>query len=336
MRKIELFLLVLIALAIVGINLGIKDYVEGKIEAPLLVSAKEENSLEEENKLLAAAGDVLDAITPTPEPLNVLLIGLDKSKALADINIVVHLDTETNKLKLISLPRDLYIDFRDTSFSDIKAGNAKIKVNYAKLTEVYSNAGHNDQALQDMKAIASAITGLDIKYVAAVDTNGFVEIVDILGGVDFYVPQDMNYEDPYQDLYIHLKEGQQHLDGDHAEQLVRFRKYSGDLPPDKQRMKVQQDFLKELSKKVLQINSFGQVKDLIVKGYDILKTDIGILTILEYAEYTLSQDISELLSSGDMIIIPSVGERMGDQNLWYEKWDLEEAHLVVKQLLAEE
>jgi len=335
MKKIELFVLLLVAVAVVGMNIGIKDYMSGKTEAPHLVSAEEETVAEDENKFIAAANEVINAIIPTPEPLNVLLVGLDKSKALADINIVVHLDTETNKLKLISLPRDLFIDFSDEKFRAIKAGNPKININYCKLTEVYSNAGHKEQALQDMKAVASGITGLDIDYVAAIDTNGFVDIVDILGGVDFYVPQNMDYEDPYQDLYIHLKEGQQHLDGDEAEQLVRFRKYGGNVAPDKQRMKVQQDFLKELSKKVLGINSFGQVKDLITKGYEMLKTDIGILTILEYAEYTLSQDISELLSSGDMIIIPSSGERMGELNLWYENWDQDEAELIVNQLLKD-
>ncbi len=335
MKKTELFVLLMVAVAVVGMNIGIKDYMSGKTEALHLVRAEEETVAEDENKFIAAANGVIEAIIPTPEPLNILLIGLDKSKALADINMVVHMDTEANKLKLISLPRDLFIDFRHEKFSAIKAGNPKISINYCKLTEVYSNAGHKEQALQDMKAVASGITGLEIDYVAAVDTNGFVDIVDILGGVDFYVPQNMDYEDPFQDLYIHLKEGQQHLDGDEAEQLVRFRKYGGDVPPDKQRMKVQQDFLKELSKKVLEINSFAQVKDLITKGYAMIKTDIGILTILEYSEYTLSQDISELLSGGDMIIIPSTGERMGELNLWYENWDQDEAELIVNQLLED-
>lgn len=328
MRKMEIMALLAIAAVVVLANIGLKNFMD-----PDKSSKQQVEASEGDKSMIAVASDVLDAITPTPDSLNVLLIGLDKSKALADINIVVHLDTETNKMQLISLPRDLFIDFRSEQFKDIKAQNSKIKVSYCKLTEVYSNAGHNDQALQDMKAVAEVITGLTIDNVAAVDTNGFVEIVDILGGVDFEVPQNMYYNDPYQNLHIDLKAGMQHLDGDKAEQLVRFRKYKGSTPPDKQRMKVQQDFLKELSKKVLEIRSFGQVNQLISKGYEILKTDIGLLTILEYAEYTLNQDVKELLAAGDMIIIPSVGERMGEQNLWYEKWDAQEARTVVKELI---
>ena len=41
----------------------------------------------------------------------------------------------------------------------------------------------------------------------------FVELVDLVGGVEFYVPQDMNYDDDWQDLHIHLEEGLQVLDG---------------------------------------------------------------------------------------------------------------------------
>lgn len=334
MRRIEFVMLLFIGAMVVVINLGIMNYTKSKVSDEM-TSEMVPSTEEDKQGLIAVASDVIDALMPQPDSLNVLLIGFDKSKALADINIVAHLDTESNQVKLISLPRDLYIDFREDKFKEIKINNPKLLVEYCKLTEVYSNAGHNDQALQDMKTIAGLITGLEIDHVAAVDTNGFVELVDIVGGVDFDVPQDMDYEDPAQDLYIHLKAGMQHLDGDKAEQLVRFRKYGGEIPPDKQRMKVQQDFLKVLTSRVLAMDDFSQLKALIVKGYDMLKTDIGLMTILEYAEYTLSQDIKALLSNGDMIIIPSSGERMGDLNLWYEKWDPIEAQLVVKQLLGD-
>ena len=35
--------------------------------------------------------------------------------------------------------------------------------------------------------------------------------MDAVGGVEFDVPRDMNYDDPYQDLHIHLEEGLQVL-----------------------------------------------------------------------------------------------------------------------------
>jgi LCP family protein required for cell wall assembly len=70
--------------------------------------------------------------------------------------------------------------------------------------------------------------------------DAFRETIDALGGVEFDVPQNMNYDDPQQGLSIHLKKGYQLLDGDKAEQLVRFRNYPmGDID----RTKVQFDFL---------------------------------------------------------------------------------------------
>jgi LCP family protein required for cell wall assembly len=56
-----------------------------------------------------------------------------------------------------------------------------------------------------------------------INTEVFAEVVDLFGGVDIYVPYDMHYEDPEQDLYIHLDEGEHHLDGKMAEGFVRFR-----------------------------------------------------------------------------------------------------------------
>ena len=62
----------------------------------------------------------------------------------------------------------------------------------------------------------------------------------------------MNYEDATQNLYIHLQKGMQHLDGEQAMGLVRFRK--GYASQDIQRTKVQQEFLKALAKQCLSLH----------------------------------------------------------------------------------
>ena len=53
----------------------------------------------------------------------------------------------------------------------------------------------------------SKILGIPIDFYVKVNTRGFVRLVDAIGGVDFNVPVDMNYEDPTQDLYIHFSKG---------------------------------------------------------------------------------------------------------------------------------
>ena len=85
------------------------------------------------------------------------------------------------------------------------------------------------------------ITGIPIHEYVKVNFQAVSDVVDVLGGVVFDVPQNMRYSDPAQDLEIDLEEGEQLLDGDKALQLLRFRRYPmGDL----QRVKVQQEFMK--------------------------------------------------------------------------------------------
>lgn len=257
-----------------------------------------------------------------------LLVGLDKSKGLTDVLMVGVMDVEKNSVKVISVPRDLEIDFTDEDFEHIKENNPDNNVSFCKLNEVYSLTGHNEQAFRDLKEIISIITGLEIDYLARIDVDGFSDLVDVIGGVEFNVPERMYYSDPFQDLYIDLDEGYQLLDGDKAEQLVRYRHYKmGDL----QRIQVQQEFMVALFDKIMDIEDFDQVKDLATTGYNMFEADFGLLFALTYAEYFFNLDMKNVLSTTNMITIPSYGEKVGE--LWYQRWYLEEAHQVVDVLL---
>ncbi|PKM95103.1 MAG: hypothetical protein CVU84_07215 [Firmicutes bacterium HGW-Firmicutes-1] len=257
-----------------------------------------------------------------------LLIGLDASKGLTDVLMVGVMDIESGDIKVVSVPRDLEIDFGLEEFQQIKENNPDNNVQYCKLNEVYSYTGHNERALKDLKEIIGIITGLEIDYMARIDVNGFSDLVDVIGGVEFYVPEDMYYRDPFQDLYIDLEEGLQMLDGDKAEQLVRYRKYQmGDL----QRIKVQQEFMVTLFDKVMNVNDFDQVKQLATTGYGIFEADFGLVLALQYAEYFFELDINKVLSTTNMVTIPSYGEKIDEA--WYQRWDVEEAHQVVSDLL---
>ncbi|MCT4542476.1 MAG: LCP family protein [Vallitalea sp.] len=271
----------------------------------------EDNSIDKEE----------EQVQQKPQSINVLLIGFDKSNGLTDVIMVGNLDTDTNKVKLISLPRDLFIDFREENFKDIKKEN-NIGIRYCKLTEVYSNAGWDDNALLVVKDIVQEITNINIDYTTAVNIDGFKQIVDSIGGVEFYVPKRMKYTDKYQDLYINLKEGLQVLDGDKAEQLVRNRKYYGNIPPDYQRMKIQQDFLLAMTNKIISIRDFDKITDLAKTVYGLLKTDFGLLVVNEYVDYLYNLDLKELLKAENMTIIPSNGEKI--DGIWYQTWDKEE------------
>lgn len=265
-----------------------------------------------------------------PESVNALLVGFDKSSALTDVVMVARLDTETNKVKMLSLPRDLFIDFRNEKYNKIKKDN-KLRIKYCKLTEVYSNAGSNKDALLILRDVIQEMTNINIDYTIAVNIDGFKEIVDSIGGVEFYVPKRMKYFDDYQHLRIDLQKGLQLLDGDKAEQLVRNRKYFGEIAPDIQRIKVQQDFLIAMTNKILGIRDFNRISQLASATYDLLDTDFGFLVVSKYVDYLYNLNLNELLSSENMHVVPSYGEKI--DGIWYEKYKEEEVEEIVNNLL---
>lgn len=264
-----------------------------------------------------------------PESFNGLLIGFDKSLGLTDVLMVANYNAYTNEVKIISVPRDLHIDFSEEPFASIKKADPNNHIGYCKITEVYNHLGRSEDALKQVEKIVSEIVGLDIDYMATIDVSAFREVVDAVGGVEFYVPQRMYYVDRYQDLYIDLQEGLQLIDGDKAEQLVRFRKYTlGDI----QRIHVQQDFMIALYKKIMEIRDVDQLIGLVTTVYGLFQADFGLSFGLDYAQYFFELDKSDLLNAEHMVTLPSWGEQINE--IWYQKWDMEEMHATVRDLLS--
>ena len=201
-------------------------------------------------------------IPQSEEMVNALVIGIDKSGLLTDTMMVVNYDPKTSKVNLISIPRDTIIGIR----------NSKIKLNSAFAY------GKFDMTLNAIREL----TGLPIHYYVAVDTNGFKEVIDTLGGVEFDVKQNMYYYDPSQNLKIDLKKGKQLLDGAKSEQLVRFRKYAmGDLD----RTEVQKQFIKALIEQKLNLANVSDIPKM-KQIYDTLakhvKTNLAFNDAIKY------------------------------------------------------
>lgn len=157
---------------------------------------------------------------------------------------------------MLSIPRD----------TRIKINNQYQKIN-AALT-----FGEEELAIRKVKEI----TGMPIHYYVTVHFEGFRNIIDILGGVDFDVPINMNYDDPIQNLHIHLKKGMQHLDGKKAEQFVRYRRYpEGDIG----RINAQQAFMKALLEQKLKLEYLSKIDDLYKAIKENVKTNIGPIDV---------------------------------------------------------
>jgi len=195
-----------------------------------------------------------------------LLVGTDKDDGNTDTIMVVCYDTVNQKINIMSIPRDTMIN----EWWDIK-----------KINSIYSRYADGIGALK--KAVKTLI-GFTPDFYVKVELEMFVELVDLIGGVEFDVPQDMDYEDPYQDLYIHLKEGRQVLDGEKAMQLVRFRRYDlGDIG----RVQVQQDFLKALIKECISLQHWGKIKAYIDLGLENVQTDLDFGSVVWFAANVL-------------------------------------------------
>lgn len=275
--------------------------------------------------------EVVDVVEDkVPDSFTGLLIGTDASESLTDVLMVGRIDTIKNEIDVVSVPRDLVIDFTDDLFKDIKANNPDNYIHYCKLNEVYNLAGQNEQSLADVVEIVSIITGMKIDQVAMINVDGFEELIDVIGGVEFDVPERMYLSDPVQDLYIDLQPGWQLLDGDKSEQLVRYRDYPmGDL----QRIEVQHQFMIALFNKIKDIDDFSTVKQLATTGYDMFEADFGLLFALNYAEYFFNLDLSNILNAQHMVTIPSYGEKVDE--IWFQRWDIDEAHKVVNDILIQ-
>lgn len=180
--------------------------------------------------------------------INLLILGesgIGDGYKLTDSIMVASYNPQTQQASLLSIPRDTYVGKRnkDTATPNYLASY--------KMNAVYRNGENIPETIE----CVSNLTGIELENYILIDTDAIIEIVDAIGGVKFNVPIDMDYDDLNQDLHIHLKAGEQIIDGAKAEQLLRFRhNQDGTSYPieygdnDIGRMRTQREFIMETAK----------------------------------------------------------------------------------------
>ena len=163
--------------------------------------------------------------------------------------------------------------------------------------------------------------GIPTDYYAQVNIDGFRGIVDAIGGVDLTVPQRMYYVDEYQDLYIDLYPGHQHLNGKKAEQFVRFRGYVGG---DVDRLEAQKTFLNAFLSKLLSLSTVSKIDSIVSEIEDNLYTSISFDNLLVFANKLVTMDLSEDIH---MYTIPGTGDYVGAVS--YFVLDKDEATILI-------
>jgi LCP family protein required for cell wall assembly len=136
---------------------------------------------------------------------------LIRHQARSDMMLLCRLDFANNRITGISIPRDTLV---------AADGRPEQKING------YHLLGGNEASKDAVQAL---IPEVQVDKVMALNFESFKEMIDTVGGVDVYVPKNMNYDDNRGHLHIHLKAGHQHLNGDQAEGFVRFRHSDDDF-----------------------------------------------------------------------------------------------------------
>ena len=232
------FLTFLIAALIFG---GLAYFIVGFVLDTLSVAISADTTVVDTPKVdITAPSDTTQADTTDvpPEPVeeirgdtfNILLIGTDyqpdrfddynyeetwtgsgfpdkrNREWSTDTLIILRVDKENRKFVFCSLPRNLrvLVDGIPT-----------------QLGEVYYKKG-----IDYLCGKVAALTGLRMDYYASMDVGGIAACVDAVGGVSYYVPEDMKYRDNKADLTIDLKKGTTNINGQKAEQLLRYQGYA--------------------------------------------------------------------------------------------------------------
>jgi len=221
--------------------------------------------------------------------VNILLLGSDTDQKfqgtyIAQTDIVVTVDPASSTVGMLSIPRDFYINVPGYGMH--------------KLDEAYGLGG-----VSLSRATIEQDFGIKINYYAWVGLDGFIKVINEVGGVDVDVEHpivDDNYPDdvgqnannPYAVKRLYLPSGPQHLDGPNALEYVRSR--HADLVGDFGRSVRQQQVLTALKTKLANPDIFGKLSAIAKDLQGFLKTDMQLPDVLKLMNFARSLDTAKI------------------------------------------
>ncbi len=229
---------------------------------------------------------------------NVVVLGVDQLMETgggqrSDTLFIMMFDPEKHQCSLLNVPRDTRVQM------EIEG-----KPDFRKVNDAYNSGG-----IRLTMSTLEEFLGLRIDHYLIIDVSGFKRVVDAIGGVDLYVDRDMDYDDFKQGLHIHLKAGQQHLDGERAMQYVRFRREYGDIG----RIRRQQRFLWAVQRKLVSGQMLFKIPGLTRELVSMVETNLSISDILPMVR-TLRDMVQE--NAFHMSYIPGTAEYLYDIGYW--------------------
>lgn len=216
--------------------------------------------------------------------INVLLLGVDEEGLRTDAIMVASYDVNAAQVQMLSIPRDtkIYIENRKMT---------------RKINEIHAISSKTEKGeilgAEATAEVVTQLTGIPINYYAEFSFSAIDRIFDILGAVEFDVPdvegggKGMNYDDPVQNLSIHLKPGLQKLSGNQVQQFLRYRKSNsgkGD-GSDTSRVARQQEFIKAVVEQKANPAIILKLPSLLSQMQKEIVTNITTGDITKYIRY---------------------------------------------------
>ena len=227
------------------------------------------------------------------KPLKLLVMGISgvDDYKLADTIMIAYYNPKTQYASLMSIPRDTYVGRQNR-----KTASQNYIASY-KINTVFRNKTNIPEAVDRI----NDLTGLGLENYVIIDTDALIKLVDAIGGVTFNVPIDMDYDDTSQDLAIHLKAGEQLINGEKAEQLLRFRhNNNGTTYPteygqqDLGRMRTQREFIAATLKQTLKAQNIFKLRQILDIANENVDTNIDLATLKNYIPYAVNFDVDTL------------------------------------------
>ena len=194
-------------------------------------------------------------------PTTVLLLGTDSvdgEPARSDTIMLMRFDPDTHSINELSIPRDTRVDV---------PGRGTMKINEAMFW--------GGPALA-IKTVSSYL-GIPINHVVVVNFRGFWRVVDVVGGVDLYVPETVSTTPGPDGEVVTFKKGWHHFDARAANQYVRIRYFDNDF----KRAQRQQLFVRAIQKKIAQPSMITQLPTIGRRMMSGIDTDLTTNELLE-------------------------------------------------------
>jgi len=238
------------------------------------------------------------AVHKMTRPVNILIMGVDRVpeapidspaglNGRSDTLLLLRLDPTDNSVKMLSIPRDTHVN------------NPFLRI--AKINQANVDGG----AALAAEVVSSNLDGVKIDRYVRVTTEAFRQLVDLVGGVEVFVPKKMHYIDETQHLDINLKPGLQTLNGKQAEQFVRFRHdENGDIG----RVQRQQLLLKAVKQRLTNPSIVYRLPQMMSVMKNYVDTNINWEEMLALANFGLNLQQTDI----KMVMLPGRFSQTGE------------------------